>query len=73
MVRVGAGIVIFEDPPGIPGDGLPSGGLYPANGVLTYRPRAPEGSWKETCTLPGSAKDECTAVLNAFLLWYGQR
>ena len=73
VVRVGAGIVIFEDPPGIQGDGLPSGGLYPANGVLTYHPGAPDGSWRETCTLPGSDKDECTAVLNAFLSWYGQR
>jgi len=73
VVRVGAGIVIFEDPPGIHGDGLPSGGLYPANGVLTYHPGAPDGSWRETCTLPGSAKDECTALLNAFLSWYGQR
>jgi hypothetical protein len=73
VVRVGAGIVIFEDPPGIQGDGLPSGGLYPANGVLTYHPGAPDGSWRETCTLPGSAKDECTALLNAFLSWYGQR
>ena len=73
VVRVGAGIVIFGDPPGIQGDGLPSGGVNPANGVLTYHPGAPDGSWRETCTLPGSAKDECTALLNAFLSWYGQR
>jgi hypothetical protein len=73
VARIGAGIVTFEDPPGVAGDGLPSGGLYPANGVMTYHPSAPDGSWKETCTLPGSDKDECTAVLNTFLSWYGQR
>jgi hypothetical protein len=73
VARIGAGIVTFEDPPGVKGDGLPSGGLYPANGVMTYHPRAPDGSWRETCTLPGSDKDECTAVLNAYLSWYGQR
>lgn len=73
VARIGAGIVIFEDPPGVEGDGLPSGGLYPANGVMTYHPRAPDGSWQETCTLPGRDKGECTAVLNAFLSWYGQR
>jgi hypothetical protein len=73
VIRLGAGIVSFEDPPGIRGDGLPSGGRYPANGVLTYHPGAPDGSWKETCTLPGGDKDECTAILNAFLTWYGQR
>lgn len=70
---IGAGIVIFEDPPGVKGDGLPSGGLYPANGVMTYHPGTPDGSWRETCTLPGSDKDECTAVLNAYLSWYGRR
>jgi hypothetical protein len=73
VVRVSSGIVFFEDPPGIQGDGLPSGGLYPANGVMTYYPRAADGSWRETCTLPGSDKDKCTAVLNAFLSWYGRR
>ena len=73
VAHIGAGVVIFEDPPGVEGDGLPSGGLYPANGVLTYHPAAPDGSWKETCTLPGSEKDECMVVLNAFLSWYGQR
>jgi hypothetical protein len=73
VARIGAGIVTFEDPPGVEGDGLPSGGLDPANGVMTYHPHAPDGSWRETCTLPASHKDECTAVLNAFLSWYGQR
>jgi hypothetical protein len=50
-----------------------SGGQYPADGVMTYHPSAPDGSWQETCTLPGSDKGLCTAVLNTFVSWYGQR
>ena len=72
-VSVAAGIVAFEDPPGVKGDGQPSGGKYPANGVMTYHPSAPDGSWQETCTLPNSDKDVCTEVLNSFVSWYGQR
>ena len=63
----------FTDPPGIKGTGQPSGGQYPANGVMTYHPSAQDGSWQETCTLPASEKDVCTVVLNTFVSWYGQR
>ena len=72
-VPIGAGIVGFQDPPGVAGAGLPSGGRYAANGVMTYHPSAPDGSWLETCTLPDGDHAECTAVLNAFVSWYGQR
>jgi hypothetical protein len=73
VASIAPGIVSFEDPPGVKGDGQPSGGPYPANGVMTYHPSAPDGSWQETCTLPASEKNECTAVLNTFVSWYGQR
>ena len=73
VAPIAAGIVAFEDPPGVKGDGQPSGGQYPANGVMTYHPSAPDGSWQETCTLPASEKNICTAVLNTFVSWYGQR
>ena len=73
VTTISPGIVGFEDPPGITGDGVPSGGRYPANGVMTYHPRAAAGSWLETCTLPGSDTAECTAILNAFLSWYGSQ
>jgi hypothetical protein len=73
VVSIGAGIVAFEDPPGVRGDGLPSGGRYPANGVLTYHPRSEDGSWLETCTLPGGDKDYCTAARNTFVAWYAKR
>jgi hypothetical protein len=40
---------------------------------MTYHPHAAAGSWLETCTLPGSDTAECTAILDTFLSWYGQR
>ncbi len=73
VVAIAAGIVAFEDPPGVKGDGQPSGGQYPASGVMTYHPSAQDGSWQETCTLPAGEKNVCTAVLNTFVSWYGQR
>jgi hypothetical protein len=73
VVPIGPGIMSFQDPPGVKGDGVPSGGRYPANGVMTYHPAAPDGSWQETCTLPAGDTAECTAILNTFLSWYGQR
>lgn len=70
---ISPGLVSFSDPPDVYGKGKPSGGQYPASGVLTYYPNAPDGSWLETCTLPAARKAECTAVLNTFIAWYGQR
>jgi hypothetical protein len=71
--QIGAGIMGFADPPGTSGDGMPAGGADPANGVMTYYPRAADGSWLETCTLPGTDTAECTAILNNFVSWYGQQ
>lgn len=68
---IGAGVVGFLDPPDVTGDGDPSGGLYPANGVMTYYSPNVDGSWVETCTLPGSQHALCTAALNAFVASYG--
>jgi hypothetical protein len=73
VTAISPGIAGFEDPPGATGDGVPSGGQYPAHGVMTYHAHAAAGSWLETCTLPASDTAECTAILNAFLSWYGQR
>jgi pimeloyl-ACP methyl ester carboxylesterase len=73
VTPIAAGIVTFEDPAGVKGDGQPSGGQYPAHGVMTYHPSAPDGSWQETCTLSATEKEVCPAVLNAFVSWYGQR
>ena len=45
---------------------------FAADAVMTY-PNVPDGSWLETCTLPGSDKVECTASLNTFIAWYRAR
>ncbi len=70
--RTGSSEVAFEDPGGVAGDGIPSGGQDPANGVMLYTPKqsGPTASLA-TCTLPASRHDVCTAVLNHFSALYG--
>ncbi|MGP8059041.1 MAG: DUF4850 domain-containing protein [Acidimicrobiales bacterium] len=71
VTPISDGVVGFYDPPGTAGDGNPSGGPYPANGVMTYQSGNDNGSWLDTCTLPASDHALCTAVLNQFVDWYG--
>jgi hypothetical protein len=60
-------VVEFTDPPGIHGDADPSGGAYPAMGVMTYYgDRASQGSWTETCLLPPTEKATCKAIIANF-------
>ena len=73
MFMIGTGVAGFEDPAGVAGDGAPSGGRYPANGVMTYYPESADGSWVETCTLPVTEHDVCTDALDAFVSAYGSR
>ena len=63
----------FVDPAGVAGDGMPSGGTNPANGVMLYLPSGPGGSagYLATCTLPVAQHDVCTAMLNHFVSLYG--
>ncbi len=60
-------IAAFEDPPGVAGDGNPSGGAYPANGVIIFNNTREASAYAETCTLPGSEHNLCTAVLNDYI------
>jgi len=70
--QISAGVVGFLDPPDVAGDGNPSGGPYPANGVMTYvYPASDDGSWLDTCTLPYSETQLCTLALNTFVQMYG--
>jgi hypothetical protein len=71
--QLSSGAIGFADPAGVAGDGIPSGGRYPANGVMTYYSGNQDGSWIETCTLPTASKDVCTTTLNYFLTSYGGR
>ncbi len=62
----------FEDPAGVAGNGIPSGGQNPANGVMLYLPaRGKASAYLASCTLPDSQHDVCTAVLNHFVALYG--
>ncbi|HXQ44618.1 MAG TPA: hypothetical protein VN816_08265 [Acidimicrobiales bacterium] len=70
--RISAGVVGFEDPVGVAGDGIPSGGRDPADGVMTYSPSRSPGSYLATCTLPSSQHALCTVSLNDFIVLYGQ-
>jgi hypothetical protein len=67
-------VVGFRDPPGVSGDGRPSGGPNPANGVLRYLYGSGQGgrAGQETCTLPATEHQLCTDILNDFVqrAWY---
>jgi hypothetical protein len=69
--QVSTGVVGFEDPAFVAGDGNPSGGPYPASGVMTYYSSDLSGSWLDTCTLSSSDHALCTVALNAFVRLYG--
>lgn len=74
VVQLSATAVAFSDPPGVKGEGVPSGGPYTANGVMTYvnlTNAAP--SYLDTCTLPASQHALCTAALNLFVSSYGNQ
>lgn len=67
-------VAVFKDPPGVQGDGEPSGGTYPANGVVVYPGLDTQiAGWKETCTLPPSENALCTASVNYFIQQYGRQ
>jgi hypothetical protein len=71
VAQIDHGVAAFEDPAGVAGDAVPSGGQYPANGVMTFYPNSPSGSWLDTCTLPPADHALCTTSLNVFVAWYG--
>lgn len=72
VVPIGPGLVAFSDPSGVRGDGRPSGGRYPANGVMTYYRHSANGSWLETCVLPSAQKATCSVLLDNFTALYAK-
>jgi hypothetical protein len=64
-------IVLFEDPPGVPGDGWPSGGPDPANGLVGVSTTRGQPVYRATCTLPASEHPTCTVILNDTIARYG--
>jgi uncharacterized protein DUF4850 len=74
LTTISPHVVHFTDPPGIKGDGDPSGGKYAAMGEMTYyNDLASDGSWTETCVLPPSDRSLCMAILSNFESKYGKR
>ncbi len=71
--QISSSIVGFEDPSGVNGRGIPSGGRDPANGIITYSSGVSPGSYLATCTLPAVQHSLCSAVLNEFSELYGKR
>jgi len=60
-------LVSFVDPPGVAGDGVPSGGTSPASGLLSYSTGSGEPNASLiTCTLPSAQKEQCAAILSDF-------
>ena len=68
--HVGRQLVLFADPPGVAGDGFPSGGPYPANGLVGITTRYSE-VYRATCTLPPTRHAVCTTTLNDVIARYG--
>ena len=70
--RPRADLALFEDPPGVAGSGWPSGGPYPANGVVGTRGSALDALvYRSTCTLPAAHHAICTESLNDVIARYG--
>jgi hypothetical protein len=67
VVRQGARLVLFTDPPGVAGDGWPSGGPDPANGLAELVGGPNNEVARATCTLPAADRRTCTTSLNAIL------
>jgi hypothetical protein len=69
--RSGPNVIAFEDPPGVAGNGHPSGGSNPAEGLLVFLPRVAGLRAAETdvtCTLESSKHSLCEAILSDFLV-----
>jgi hypothetical protein len=64
-------VVLFHDPPGVKGTGLPSGTRNAASGLVSFPQLRPEPSSvpvaKATCSLPPSTSSLCSAIVGDFL------
>lgn len=65
--HIGSSQVAFQDPPGIKGGGVPSGGPYLAYSDMSYSPSLP-GTYRATCT---AGQRVCAFTLNYFASLYG--
>ena len=76
VLRLSSSVISFEDPAGVLGTGEPSGGNFPAEGVVTFKENTggtTYGSAMQTCTLPPREHALCTAVIDSFVFAWQQR
>jgi hypothetical protein len=72
VVRPNSRLALFTDPPGVRGDGYPSGGLNSAYGLVSLSdPRGDPRVVRATCSLPASEARVCTRSLDDVLARYG--
>jgi hypothetical protein len=71
--RISTHVFGFEDPPGKPGLGIPSGGRNPANGVNIYYTSTIPAAYIATCTMAATENSLCSVVLKQFTDLYGNR
>lgn len=72
VLRPSRAVALFEDPPGVRGSGWPSGGPFPANGVVGTLPSSTEAVvYRATCTLPAADHAICTESLDDVVARYG--
>jgi hypothetical protein len=62
---------LFEDPPGVAGDGWRSCGTDPANGVVGINVAEQSLLYRATCTVPSAQHSICTVALNDVIARYG--
>jgi hypothetical protein len=69
--RTGAAVARFDDPPGVRGVGVPSGGANRAVGAVVYPQPRPEPDSvtvsKVTCTVRPATTDRCRAIVDDFV------
>lgn len=66
LTPIGDLSVMFNDPPGITGQGYPSGGELPSLGMLTYS--TDRGVQQVTCTVPQDLRLSCPSIVSGSML-----
>jgi hypothetical protein len=73
LIRLSSHAILFDDKAGLKGEGIPSGGKYVANGLLTYVPTQLPTIYRVTCTRSTKALSICAVILKQFLSLYGNK
>jgi len=70
--QINSHLTRFEDPPGVAGDGFPSGGQHPAIGLVGIKGSLRTSVvFRTTCTLSANQHSVCAASLNDMRGRYG--